>query len=249
MPSPELEPVGPISVALDAMRTLVASLPVFQGLLDTSAVIDTLPNVFAGEVGIPIESYTVASNTVTVTTRRPHNLTTLTFATIEGASISAQSDRNISGLITVGVIPSTTTFSFSKTITDTDEPVFPDFAYVIPCQRPYAVVCESEDNPLRSASVGTGGASVLAGEIDVLIEADVSSSYINDPVFAPVEARNSAATILQQMIQMQGTGNLIVLNSCNLVSVEFINTSEQDSNVKRFERWRALYRVSWGLDG
>lgn len=247
MPNPT--PTGPIAVAVEGVRTLIASLAYFQTWTGTANATDALAHIFAGETGIPVVSYSIASGIATFTTRRPHGLTTGQTVTLEGASLGKQSQITpaLTGQAESITVLTPTTFSYSVACPDT-APTSTDFAYVLPCARPIVVVSEAND-PLRSTTVGTGGASVMSGVVDVLVEADVSTAYANDATLAPMEARNLAGQLVQAMIQNSGTGDLMYLNGVEMVSFDFIAAGEQDDNTSRFERWRALLRVQWGLEG
>lgn len=239
-------PTGPLSVAVDALRTLVSSIPFFQTWVGAGSQAAALASVFSGAIGWPIASIAIAGGVLTVTTREKHTI--LNGATVElaGASIGAQSQADIAGPQTVTGVTSNA-FTAATALPDLLT-IYPDQATVLPAVRPLAVVCESDDG-LRLASVGTGGAYSGSGALEILLEADVSAGYLNDYTNALYEARNAYGQFCEGLMATAGTGDLMILNEISPVAgPEFTNRAEQDS-ANRFERWRALMKVTWGLEG
>lgn len=241
-------PAGPLAIAVDALRTLVANVPYFQTWTGSANAAAALLRVFTGDSGYPLSTVAIASNVVTFTTREPHGLQVGMVVTIEGASLGAESSIDLDGPQTVLSI-SQDTFTISTTLADQPTTSVED-GFVFPAVRPIAIICESEQDPLSSKVIGTGGASVCAGSIDILVEADVSVVHQHNAFNALYEARNALGQFHQGIAETQGTADLMCLNSVDPVSgPEFTNKPEQDDSYPRFERWRAVLRVRWGLEG
>lgn len=250
MPNPPFASVGPIAVASEALATLISNLPFFITWTGAANAAAALVSVYVGEVGYQISSFVISGGVCTVVLGTIHApLNAGQVVTLAGASIGFQAASNLSGPQTI-VDVTTTGFTFAIGLPDAALSN-PDFAFVLPSGRPFAVVVEPDQlgQSVRGTSVGTGGASVLAGTLEIMLEAQVSAAYYNDPSSATQEMRNSVGTFLQQLIQTQGTGDFIVLNGAELVSAEFTDQTDQDQGQRRFERWRALIRCTWGLDG
>lgn len=244
---PNVTPAGPLAVAVDSLVTLISNVPFFQTWTGAGNAAAALPFIFEGEIGFPIVQASISNGVLTVQTREPHNVQAGAVVTIEGAAIGTESQLNVSGPQTVvSVSADTLTFSVAgPNLTN----VYPDGALLVPCVRPLAVVCEANDG-LNGRSIGTGGASVLAGALEILIEADVSTQYQQDARNALMEARNAYGQFVQGLIETQETGNLMFLSKVEPVSgPDFTNKADQNDNANRFERWRALVRVTWGLEG
>lgn len=238
-------PTGPIAVAVDALRTLISNLTIFQSITGSLDAATAAMRVYYAELGVPIVSMVASGGHMVITTARPHGIANGSIVTICGASVAAQGlDQDIENV--VESVPSTTTLRVVTALADGT--YTPDFAWLIPYGRPVAIVSEGEGG-LRASTIGTGGSSVLSGTLEVLLECNVSSEYTDTPAYAQTEMRNTAGDLLRQLIQTQGTGDFIVLNSVELVSCEFTATAEQDDTTSRYERWRALYRCTWGLEG
>lgn len=239
-------PTGPIAVSCSALRTLLANLPIFQTITGSADAAAALGRVFDAEVGQPIVRVTALGGLVTIELPRIHAIEIGDTVTVQGASLGEQAEPVFAGEHEV-VSVTTTEVVVSYALAAGE--YTPDQAFLLPCARPFAVVTDSADGGLRSSTIGTGGSSVLSGTLEILLESDVSSEAINDPAWAMVEMRNTAGELLRQLIQTQGTGDFIVLNDAELVSCDFIAAAEQNINTSRFERWRALIRCTWGLDG
>ena len=240
-------PAGPLSIAIDALHILIANVPYFQTFTGTADAAHALLRVFTGDTGYPIQAIEISSNILTLTTREPHGIVTGQVINIEGASLGAESEVDIDGPQTVLSV-SQTTISIAFTAPDLAE-VYPELAFVMPCVRPIAVIAPSDD-ALRSRSIGTGGAAIYAGGIDILIEADTSVVHQHNALNAELEARNAVGLLLEGIMETQDTADFMVLNACDIVQgPEFTKKTEQDDNYPRFERWRALLRVAWGLEG
>ncbi len=244
---PDATPAGPLAIALDAIRTLISGVPAFQTWTGAADAAHALPFIFVGEVGWPIQSITIVSHVLTIKTREPHTVSVADVVTVEGASLGDESSVTVDGEWTVATVAGT---SITATTSLADLPeCFPDSAFVLPCVRPFVVICES-DTPVSSTVIGTAGAAIHAGSADILLEADVSAAYVNDSRNALTEARNALGSFVQGLAETQGTADYACLNTVEtVVSPQFVSRPEQDSNAGRFSRWKALVRVTWGLQG
>jgi hypothetical protein len=237
---------GPLSIAVDALRTLIANVPYFQMWTGTNST-TALKHIFTGEVGYPIASVEVAGGLLSVKTREPHNIEVGDVVTIEGAALGAESEVDLDSTYIVLTITSTSFTAVSSTA-DIEE-MFPAHAFIVPCALPIAIVGD-DLIPLRADVIGTGGASVFGGSIDILLEADISAEYANDSRNAIYEARNAFGQFVQGLATTQGTAELMCLNKVEpVMGPKLISHIEQKSNIIRFERWRALLRVEWGIQG
>ena len=240
-------PTGPIAVAVAGLRTLVSNLTIFQTITGAADAAAALNSVFYAEVGLPIVRVVASGGTTTISLARFHTIEVGDTVTIQGASLGGQApDTQIDGehvVLQVG--------AYEVVIANAldDGSFTPDRAFLIPSGRPFAVVSDGISDALKATTIGTGGSSVLSGTLELLLEADVSSDYVNDPGYAQTEMRNTAGELLRQLIQTQGTGDFIVLNDVELVSCDFIPAEEHDDTTIRYERWRALIRCTWGLSG
>jgi len=244
---PSVTPSGPLSVAVDALRTLLANCAQFQSWTGTADAAAALGRIFTGELGWPIVQVAIAGGVATVTTREPHSVQVGDVVTIEGASLGDQSGADLAGQATVTAVTAASV-SFA-TAAGAGGPYTPDGALLLPCARPFAVVVES-DADLTAEVVGTGGASVYSGQLEILLEGVTSQAYWNDPVNALYEARNSHGAILQDLAATQGTGDLMCLNSvASERGPRFVSLPEQDDNAVRFERWQSLLKATWGITG
>lgn len=243
----DVTPAGPLAVADDALRTLIANVPAFQTWVGAGSAALALPSIFVGEVGYPIAAVSIASGFVIVRTREPHTILSGAVVEIAGAATGDQSLIDIDGPQTVTSVTSNT-IVFATAAADLAD-VYPDQAFVVPTVRPIAVVSEGNDG-VNSTSVGTGGCSIYAGQQDILLEADVSSQYQHDNRNALTEARNAVGSFVQSLMETQGGGDLMWLNKAEVMSgPEFTHSPEQDDSTSTYERWRALIRVTWGLEG
>jgi hypothetical protein len=248
----DVTPAGPLSAAIDGLRTLLANTPQFQTWTSTGSAAAALGRIFTGEFGYPITSATISGGVLTVATREPHTMLVGNVIDLEGAAIGPEGAINFAGSYTLTAVTATT-ISMATGLPDAATE-YPDQAFVFPCVRPVAVICDDAKNPLRSRSVGTGGASIYQGSAEIFLEADTPGGYVSDARNALYQARNDLGNLIATidgngLMQTQGTGDFMTLNSCEIQSgPEFIATSEQTDNTKRFERWRALLRVTWGLE-
>lgn len=243
---PDVVPAGPISIAVDGLRTLLANVPFFQAWTVTANATAALTRIWVGEVSYPIFSATIASNVLTIQTREPHLINAGDIITIEGAGIGAESVVDLSGQY-AAIDVDATTFTAATTLADI-ETVYPDDGLVVPGRRPLAVIGLGEV-PLETESIGTGGATVSRGSLEILFEADVSPAYVGDPRNAPVEMWNAYGQLLYGLQTTQETGDFMFLSKCEpWIGPEFTCRPEQDDNTNRFERWRAVIRVQWGLN-
>ncbi|MCL2647737.1 MAG: hypothetical protein FWD61_12125 [Phycisphaerales bacterium] len=251
---PDVIPFGPVAVAIDALRTLVANLPFFQTWTGSADATVAIKRIFTGEVGWQIVGVTIAGGIITVKTREPHSVVTGDTITIEGASLGPQSELSIAGTYQVADVPDATTVLIATTLRDVLPPSpypdggeIPDFGFLFPFSRPLAVVSEDK-NAANATSVGTGGAFVCSGTLDIMLEADVSAAYVSDAPNALAEARSATGQFLQDLASTQGTADLMCLNNMQIVlGPEFTARPEQDDNTARFERWRAIIHVTWGI--
>lgn len=238
-------PTGPIAVAVDGLRTLVSNLTIFQTITGAANAAAALGSVFYAEVGLPIVRVTTSDGSATITLARTHSIEVGDTVVVCGSSLGGQAAALLDGEHTV------TQVGALEVVVDflEDGSYTPDRAFLIPGGRPFAVVSDGVSDALKATTIGTGGSSVLSGTLELLLEADVSSDYVNDPGYAQTEMRNTAGELLRQLIQTQGTGDFIVLNDVELVSCDFIPVEEHDDTAIRYERWRALIRCTWGLNG
>lgn len=239
-------PTGPIAVAVAGLRTLVSNLAIFQTITGAASAAVALGNIFYGEAGLQIVRVVASGGQATVSLARLHSIQVGDTVTIQGSSLGGQSDALLDGEHTVLQVGAREVI-VAYGLDDGDHN--PDHAFLIPCGRPFAIVSDSADNGLRATTIGTGGSSVLSGSLDLFLEADVTADYAHDPHSAQTEMRNTVGELMRQLIQTQGTGDFIVLNNVELASCDFLNLAEHDDTTVRYERWRALIRCSWGLDG
>src|SRR5437763_1490595 len=104
----DVVPAGPLSIAVDALRTLIANVPAFQTWTGTANAAAALNRIFTGEVGWPMISAVVAGGTLTVTTRQPHSVSVADRITLEGAAIGVESVLDVSGTYTVTAVTAST---------------------------------------------------------------------------------------------------------------------------------------------
>ena len=237
---------GPLAVAVDALRSLIANVPFFQTWTGTANPTDAGLHVFAGDIGYPISSVQISGGILTVITREPSTIQAGQVVTLEGAGIGAQSEVNITGPQTVLSVAGTS-ITFSSGLGNL--PLTPvDNAFVLPCGRPVAVICWDTD-AVRANSVGNSGANAISGALTIYLEADVTSSYANDQQNAVYEAANNFGEFFQGLNDTAGTADFFVINECETVKEpEFVDMADQNSNAGRFERWAALVKVTWGFE-
>lgn len=241
-----LLPADPMNAAIAALRILLSNVPFFQTWTNTASEDDAADRIFLGEMGFPIKEINIHSGVAIVTTREPHDIIVGNKTTISGASVGDESVINIDGTYTVTAITEFT-LSFATSIGDQDT-AKPDGAFLIKGSRPLAVLSES-DNSLSTDTVASDGYSIYRGSIDVLLEADTSDDYSNDPVNSLFEAREAYSSIIQGLAANQGTLDFMCINKIDSSNPpEFASYSEARTITKRFARWRAVFKVSWGLD-
>ena len=242
---------GPLAMAIDALTTLLSNVPFFQTWVGAANATEALANIYASEVGWPIVSASITGGVLTVTTREPHQLSIGDTCTIEGSSLGSQSGVPIDGAQVVTGVPTVNSFTASTDLEDLDAEVNPDFCLVFAGTRPIAVIDAPEGSGgLDSDSIGTGGCVVYSGELEIMLEADVSTAYQNDPRNATAEMKSAIGSLIQGLAETQDTGDLMVLSEpARLDRFNFTSSSEQNSNAIRYERWRAMIRVNWGLKG
>lgn len=245
--SGDATPAGSIAVAEDSLRTLIANVPFFQTWTGTSTAADALLHIYVGEVGNPIVSAKVVNGLATIALRDPHTMRVADTPTIEGASLGAQAGLTLDGLQTITAVTASG-FSFSTSAEDADT-VYLDDAFVLPWGRPMAVIGKASGG-FNKESIGTGGAVIGNGSLEILLEADVSSTFATDPRNAEVEAQNAVGQFIDGLMATQETGDLMFLRTAELASGPTLTTTtQQDDSTKRFERWFAQINVSWGLSG
>lgn len=243
---PDVTPAGPLAVAVKALKDLIAATSFFQTLTGTANATDAAKRIFVGELGVALQSISVASNVVSVRTREPHLISVADVVALEGAAIGEQG-VGLNGSHTVTAVADANSFAFALAVDDLEETHL-DGVFILPVVRPLLCICE-EDESLNSNSIGTNGTSIYSGKIDVLIDAAVPADYRNDPTNALYSARNTFGGLIQAIMEKQGTGDFMVLNGAEPTSApRFIDRSEQDDTTKRYERWQALFSVSWGLE-
>jgi hypothetical protein len=238
-------PSGPISVAQSALVNLIANVPFFQTWTNSGSADAALAAIFSGEAGFPISSVAITGAVLTVTTADVHDLAVNQLVTLEGAALGPEGAVALDGTYTVSTV---TPDTFTVATAAGDLPATNvDDCFVLPGALPIAVVM---DSVLQSRSVGTGGASIFSGSLDILLIANVSPAYVNSEANAMAEATNSLGSFVQGLIETQDTGDLMVLNSADAVegSLVFNRREGQDDNSIRFERWRAMVKVTWGVD-
>ena len=242
-----LTAAGPLAVAMESLRTLISNIAFFQTWVGAGSASAALTSILSGEVGYPIQSVQIVSNVLTVKTRDTHTIQVGDTVTLEGAAIGAESEVSITGAYTVLSVTANA-FTVSKTASDVDETELEN-ASVLPGTRPFVVIAE-DDNPLRMSTIGGQGTVIASGELDIILEANVSTAYQNDPSQALMEARNAVGQFHASLMQLAGTADYMYLTSGTITHGPlFINIVEQDDNTKRYERWRAIIRVGWGLEG
>lgn len=240
-------PAGPLAVAAQALAQLIANIPFFQTWTGSANAAAAANHVFVGEVGYPIAAVSVAAGVLTVQTRDVHQIEVGDVVTIEGAALGPESEISLDGQWTVTSVTSNT-FTASTGLPNLAT-VYPDQAFCLDTTRPLALVGWDKDD-LRFSSIGVGGTCVVAGTLQILIEADTPSQYQQDPVNAPFDATSNYGQFFQGLNETAGTGDLMVLNDTRVVAgPEFTSKPEQNDNSIRFERWRAQIEVTWGLTG
>jgi len=239
-------PAGPISIAVAAAATLLANVSYFQTWCGAGSAGAAAANIFQGEVGFPVAQVSIAGDVLTVTTRETHNLTVGQTITLDGASIGPQA-LNIAGQYTTTGV---TGAAFTAAISAPDlAATSPQGALVIPSSKPIACITEEPGGgSLNSEIIGTGGACVFSGAIEILFENTIPSQYQNDPVNALTQARSELGQLAAGIAATAGTGDFMVLNKVDIAAgADFVASSEQADSTIRFERWRALVRCTWGL--
>ena len=244
---PDLVAAGPLAVALENLRTLIANSAWFQTWTGSANAAAALLRVVIGSVGYNIKSVALASNVATIVTHEPHNLSAGSKVTIEGI------DDTFDGSFTVASVTDTRTFTYAKTASDVAENTV-ESGVVMQSQRPFVVLQEGDEG-LQMRTVGSGPTSVFSGSIDIFISVAISSQYENDPRNAKIEMSNAFGEFLSALSDMSGTSSpdgsveYMTLNTIDpVVMPSFIHHAEQRDNQVRFETWEATVRVAWGLD-
>jgi hypothetical protein len=251
-------PAGPISDAIAGMTALVANSPCFQSWVGAASASAAASHIFAAEAGYPVASITVASGILTVQMRETHLINIGQTVTLAGAAVGAESAVPVAGVYTVLAVTANT-FTASIAAADASQ-TYADYAFVLPCARPIAIVSIADDGALGGQASASGAGMNQTGKLDVMIEADTSSGYTNDPLNAVTEANNATGLLIKSMQAINDTGLAVftdgegnslefVASSIQLtVSPKFTAREEQDNSAIRFERWRALIEVTWGIN-
>lgn len=239
---PDVAASDPLSLALEALRTLLANSTWFQTWTGSADAAAALKRVVIGTVGYNVATMALTANVATITTREPHNLITGQVVTLEGVSSTFDGARTLTSAA------DDRTFTFALVAADIASTELHD-GIVIQTARPFAVLQEDENQPLRVQTLAPG-ATIIGGSIDIFIDAAVSSQYQNDPRNAKIEMSNAFGGFLNALRDMSGSGDYMLLNTIEAVSApSFITIPEQKDNQVRYETWQAVIRVSWGLEG
>ena len=237
----------PVKEIIDAVKTLISNVPYFLTWTGASDSTAALNFIYTGELGWEIIGFSISSGTATVTTNGNNNVSPGDKITIEGASLGTQSGFVMVGAYTVTASTSNT-ISFAVSLADTGKELYPEDAFVWPGIRPICCISEDSD-PATPRSVGLG-VTTYSGTVNVFLEANLSSGSQQDQNAATAEAREAWGNLLQGIMDTgDGTNDYILINSAEHVSgPEFTYLPSQDSNTKRYERWRAVIALKWGLE-
>ena len=245
-------PAGPISIAVAAMANLLANVPYFQTWTGAGSAEAAANSIFLGEAGYPIEQISIASDVMTLLTREPHNLAVDQSITLQGAAIGPQG-LNLAGTYTIVATP--TANSFTVSIDAIDLPgTNPQGVFVLPASEPIACIAEEDGaGALSSIVIGSVGASIFNGAIEILFENTILPQYANDPINALAQARSEHGLLLAGIAQTQGTTSggqdFIVLSRIESISPpKFLALPEQEDGTVRFQRWGSALKIKWGLD-
>ena len=245
-------PAGPESVAIAAIQTLLSNLPFFWTWTSSNSAAEAAQSIWYADTGYAVETYALANNVLTITTTRPHNLTTSNVVQMVGAASGADSFLNINGNLNMSissVTANTVTCPVASSATTYGPVPAPRFCMLIPNGRPIAIIRDVDDAG-TGVAVASNGASVIQGAAEIYLEADVSAGYRNDPANSYLEAKNAVGQIWQQLIETQGTLDYVCLNEVKkLFGPKFIPSDQQTSGANTYETWGALLRCTWGLGG
>lgn len=271
----DLASTGPMSAALDALKTLLSNVMYFQTWTHTANATDAAERIFIGEIGVPVATVAVSADVMTVTLREPSALTVGQAITLEGAAIGEEgvsvagtfailslgafrtiewTDENgnvwLDGSGNPWTYVSDEVLSFTCAVDLPDLTATPvDGVVLLPCARPFALLSDADGDPIHGETNALGS-PIVGGAMDLMLEARVSRGYRNNPRNAMIEARNAFGSILLGLNELSGQGDFIQLNRVETaVPPQFIDTAEQNDTAGRFEKWRALIRVTWGLNG
>jgi hypothetical protein len=235
-------PTGPISVAMSTLANLIAGMSWFQTWTGAGSQSAALASVFVGQIGLPISSIAAEGGVLTITTKEPHGLSASQTITIQGAELGPESDQSADGVYTVATVPSSTSVTVATSLGNFAATSI-RFSLVFPGTYPHILIRnQRQANP----AIGSGGAFVSNGTLLILMEADVSESYQNDPTSAGIESDNAVGSFMEQFMSIGDTGFYnLTAEGCT----EFTQTSEQDDSTIRFERWRQVISCEWGLKG
>lgn len=238
---PDVTPTGAIAEALDGLRTLISALTFFQTFTSAADAAAALPHILVGEVGARGKSSVLASNVATFETHEPHNLAVSQKIMLEGFGSPYDGNR------TVASVPTSTSFTVSITNADVAaaEITEEQFAKVWPAQRPWLVLMDSEDTPLEIQHVGTGPAAIVRGEVLIFVDGVVSSSYQNDPRNAKYEMLNNFSQLMDGLARLSEDYHSWTVEE----PPAFVREQEHYTPQIRFERWNAILRCRFGLEG
>ncbi len=264
---------GPISEVIDAFMALLSNCESFQDWTNTTDAAGALARIFSGQIGTPVKSLSVTSGVLTVVLSRPMALEVGQLVTLGGHDVGAQGS-GLAGtwpVLTIDdalLIPwtdlngnvwtdddgnpwqyeSDEVLGFTATINAPDRDAFlPDGAVLLPCPRPLAAV-SNDKTATRSTSVASGGGARISGALNILLHGRTSLGYRNNEHNAQTEADSAAGKILQELSELSGRNEFILLREVNMVmSPAFIDMDRQDSNVGRFEIWDCVLSATWGF--
>lgn len=270
-----LTPSGPISTAINNVKTLLANVPEFQAVCGVDNATDAAKHIFTGESGNPILSIAISSGVMTVVLRDPVAVSVDQIVSIDGVSIGAQS-LNLAGQYAVlstdaaqgvwedqlgqqwrdsnGVLwkydlSEMSVIRLSASNQADLEATELNGMQLTPCKRPIVTIFPGS-NPLKTNSVATGAAVIQSGTIDIIVECAVTPGYRNSQPDATTEAENTIGSIAQGLGGLQSINDYIPLNQIEITHApNFGDVSQHNSNQHRFERWLAVIQVTWGLEG
>jgi hypothetical protein len=236
-------PLNPVSKALENLRTLISNSTWFQTWVGAADAAAAKNRILIGELGVNLVSAVLASNIATFSSREPHNFS------IGQAIRVEQIVAPFTGDLVVASTPDELTFTAALVAANQDELQCQE-GIALPCPKPFCALRESGDEALKMKTIGSSGASILSGKIDVFLVGIVASIYGNDSEGAKVTMTNESFGFFQALRQMSGTGDYMTLNDINILGeAAFVPMSRQSDNQKRFQEWEASFQVSWGLEG
>ena len=243
-------PSGTLSIAIDALRTLISNVVYFQTWTGAASQAAALKQIFTGEMGSAIQSVTIAGGVITVVTRDQHPFAPAQVIEIEGASLGAESAVDIDGAQTIVATPTPNSFTLNTALPN-QGPWYPDGSVVLPAARP--LVCISEEDDSLNYQEIADATSLVNGALEVLIDANISQANQQNSYNALYEMKNAFAQLCDGMMAIAGTDiggvPMMYLRGVTVVAApKFIDGAEHADNTVRYERWQALIRVTWGLE-